>query len=240
MGLGRQIPDAIAGLDVGFSRIIAVIAEPLHRPGKLLYLSLSEGPVLLLETVRHTQMGKYSLNVQIRQVVQPNQGLPVRRRNAQTVHPGVQSQMDGEGHPLSGQSLSMHLIGHRLGELPLAEPVDLLQGRVPQNENFPLESHLAQVNTLLQTGHREGPHSLLFEAPDHRVYPVAVGVRLHYRHQAAARSERPLQHLGVVGQRVQIDRPPGPAFPLIHRSPPVSKCGAAGPPPYSRLECPGG
>ena len=93
-GLGRQAAQAVAGLDVERPRVQPPPPQFFRRLVKDLQLPCGKGPVLLGVPVGDTQMGKYPLHLQVGQGEHVGDGGGILRRDAQPVHPGVQSQMD--------------------------------------------------------------------------------------------------------------------------------------------------
>ena len=233
-GLRRQVQNASAGPDVYFPRIMPAASQPVHRPVEPLQLPLGVVPVGRVGAVGYAQMGEHPGNIQVLHPIKPVQRAEILCRDAQAAHPGIQSQMDGEPPACGVQGPAMGLVRHRLGQSPANQQWDRLRRRVSQNQDHPLHPRPAERDSLVQAGHGESGHPLPRQPPGSGDGPVAVGIRLHHRHQPAPGVQQVLKDPGVVGQGVQVDFLPGPGSRVSHSAPPSKSHGAAGPRQCSR------
>ena len=192
-GLGRQVQNAAAGLDVELAGVQAVFAQAVRRlikPGQLGAGVFHRRPV---QAVGDTQMGKEPLDAQVFHPAQAGQGCAVLRRNAQAAHPRVNGQVDADRRARGVQRSPVGLVRHRLDQPPAAQKGDLLHRGVAQNQNGSPNSRPAQGDPLGQAGHGKGPNAAFLQAPGHNSRAVAVAVRLDHRHQPAAGGQAGLQ-----------------------------------------------
>ena len=209
-GLGGEVPDAVAGLGMQRARVQPRLTQPVRRGVEGLQLPLGIRLRLPLRTVGHAQMGEHPRHMQMGQAEHGLQLLRVLHGDAQTVHPRVHRQMHLQRHPLAGQGPAVVPVRHRLNEPPAPEQLRLFRRCPSQHQDGGEDPRLPQGDPLRHAGHRECLHPPAPKRPSHRHRPVAIGVRLHHRHQPAAAARGGLEHLGVVGQGVQVHLPPRP------------------------------
>ena len=90
---------------------------------------------------------------------------------------------------------------------------------VAQDQDGDLHPRPAQLNALLQTGHRQIIHPKLFQPAGHRNSSVTVGVGLYRGQQPAPLWQHSPKSAVIMLQSTQIDLRPSTARIFIHRDP---------------------
>ena len=125
------------------------------------------------------------------------------------MHAGIHRQMHPDRHAPGGKGPAVVRIRHRGAQIPAPQQRGLGGVGPAQDQNFPSDARLAQLDTFRQTGHRKEADALPLQGPGHRHGPMAVSVRLDHRHKSTGRRQVFPQQGGILAQGGQVDLPPG-------------------------------